>query len=72
MNALIQPAHYEALLRLPEHVTGEVIAYLNKRNIPIENFFISPSQLAMLVNMIEKNEISNKQGRDIFQEMLTN
>lgn len=57
---------------LANWVTGEVIAYLNKRNIPIENFFISPSQLAMLVNMIEKNEISNKQGRDIFQEMLTN
>ncbi|MDD3938938.1 MAG: Asp-tRNA(Asn)/Glu-tRNA(Gln) amidotransferase subunit GatB, partial [Bacilli bacterium] len=57
---------------LANWVTGEVLAYLNKRNIPIENFFISPSQLATLVNMIEAKEISNKQGRDIFQEMLTN
>ncbi len=57
---------------LANWVTGEVIAYLNKRNIPIENFFISPAQLALLINMIENKEISNKQGRDIFQEMLTN
>jgi aspartyl-tRNA(Asn)/glutamyl-tRNA(Gln) amidotransferase subunit B len=57
---------------LANWVTGEVLAYLNKRNIPIENFFVSPSQLSLLINMIEKNEISNKQGRDIFQEMLTN
>ncbi|MFA5481429.1 MAG: Asp-tRNA(Asn)/Glu-tRNA(Gln) amidotransferase GatCAB subunit B, partial [Bacilli bacterium] len=57
---------------LANWVVGEVLAYLNKRNIPIENFFISPSQLALLVNMIEDKEISNKQGRDVFQEMLTN
>ncbi|NCA97646.1 MAG: Asp-tRNA(Asn)/Glu-tRNA(Gln) amidotransferase subunit GatB, partial [Bacteroidia bacterium] len=49
---------------LANWVTGEVIAYLNKRDIPIENFFISPAQLAVLVNMIESKEISNKQGRD--------
>lgn len=57
---------------LANWVTGEVVAYLNKRDIPIENFFVSPAQLALLVNMIESKEISNKQGRDIFQEMLTN
>lgn len=57
---------------LANWVTGEVMAYLNKREIPIENFFVSPSQLALLVNMIESKEISNKQGRDIFKEMLTN
>ena len=64
--------HTNHFKSLANWVTGEVMAYLNKRNIPIENFFISPSQLGLLVNMIEKNEISNKQGRDIFQEMITN
>ena len=64
--------HTKNYKALANWVTGEVIAYLNKRNIPIENFFISPAQLALLINMIENKEISNKQGRDIFQEMLTN
>jgi len=68
-EAAIFTTYYQPLANW---VTGEVLAYLNKRNIPIENFFISPSQLATLVNMIEDKEISNKQGRDIFQEMLTN
>ena len=68
-DAAEHTTNYKALANW---VTGEVIAYLNKRNIPIENFFISPVQLALLVNMIENKEISNKQGRDIFQEMLSN
>lgn len=68
-EAALSTKNYRALANW---VTGEVIAYLNKRDIPIENFFVSPAQLALLVNMIESKEISNKQGRDIFQEMLTN
>ena len=68
-DAAEHTAHYRSLANW---ITGEVIAYLNKRNIPVENFFVSPAQLALLVNMIEDKEISNKQGRDIFQEMLVN
>jgi len=56
---------------LANWVTGEVVAYLNKKSIPVENFFISPSQLALLVDSIERKDISSKQGRDIFAEMLS-
>lgn len=50
----------------------DVQAYLNKEAIEIYNFPIKPSRLAELVNMIESNDISNKQGREIFNYMLTN
>ena len=52
-------------------VNTTVQEVLNKRNIGIELFPISPSDLAELIKFIEKDLISNKQAREIFDKMLT-
>jgi len=48
----------------------DIQAVLNKNGIEIKDFTITPARLGELVMMIEKNEISNKQGRDVFVQML--
>lgn len=49
----------------------DIQAVLNKEEIDISKFKILPKHLGELVLMIEKNEISNKQGRDVFNVMLS-
>ena len=48
---------------------GDVAAYLNKKEISISAFLVSPAMLVELLNMIDKGTISNKQARDIFALM---
>ena len=50
----------------------DVQAILNKNNISIEQFPVSPDHLANLLKLIEQGEISNKQARKIFEKMLIN
>ncbi|MDR0934880.1 MAG: Asp-tRNA(Asn)/Glu-tRNA(Gln) amidotransferase subunit GatB [Erysipelotrichaceae bacterium] len=57
---------------LANWIIGDVQAVLNKEAISIGDFTISPNRLSELVKMIENNEISNKQARDVFIEMLDN
>ena len=47
-----------------------VLSYLNKEEITIDEFAISPKELGELLINIERNRISNKQGREIFDKML--
>lgn len=49
----------------------DIQAVLNKEEIDISKFKILPKHLGELILMIEKNEISNKQGRDVFNVMLS-
>ncbi len=51
-------------------VNGEVRSYIIKNEIDISSFPIRPSRLAELIRLIEKGEISNKQGREIFVKMI--
>ena len=51
-------------------VLVDVQAVLNKNNIDINNFAISPSKLGQLILMVEDNKVSNKQAREIFAKML--
>ena len=53
-------------------VLGDVFSILNKNEIDIEDFSVSPQRLAELIIMIENGSISNKIGRDIFACMLEN
>ncbi len=55
---------------LANWVNVDVAGYLNKNNLAIEAFPLSPERLAGLVNMVEKNEISSNQAREIFAKML--
>lgn len=51
-------------------VLVDVQAILNKNNYEISDFIVSPDNLASLIKLIEKGEISNKQGREVFAAMM--
>lgn len=48
----------------------DVAGYLNKNNMSIESFPLQPKMLAELVSMVEANEVSSNQAREIFAKML--
>ncbi len=50
----------------------DVQSVLNKNNIPIEEFKLSPKNLARLINLIETGKISNKQARELFKTIQIN
>ena len=51
-------------------INVEVLSYLGKENINIKDFPIEPIRLSKLIKLIEDGRVSNKQARDIFNEML--
>ena len=51
-------------------VTVEVLTVLNKENIEIKDFTISPNKLGQLLNLIANKVITNKEARDLFNKML--
>lgn len=55
---------------LANWVIGDVQAILNKQNISIKQFRISPVRLGELVKLVEEGKISNKQAREVFAKML--
>ena len=57
---------------LANWVIVDVQAILNKEDISIKEFKISPLHLGELVKIIEEGKVSNKQAREIFTEMLKN
>ena len=57
---------------LANWILGDILSILNKDAISIKEFKISPSHLGELVKIIEEGKVSNKQAREIFQEMLKN
>ena len=48
----------------------DVLSYLNKNNVTINEFQLSPEQLISLINIIEKNEVSSNQAKAIFAKMV--
>ena len=55
---------------LANWVNVDVLGYLNKNNLFITDFPLSPEKLASLVNMVEKNDVSSNQAREIFAKMV--
>ena len=55
---------------LANWIIVDVQAVLNKENISINEFKITPNHLGELVKIIEEGKVSNKQAREIFNEML--
>ena len=51
-------------------VIGDVSAYLNKNNLNFKNVPCSSENLASLINVIEAGEISGKQGKVVFEEVM--
>ena len=50
-------------------INKDVQSYLNKHNIEIDQFKVSPLNLGKLILLVELNKISNKQAREIFETM---
>ena len=48
----------------------DIQSVLNRENISIEEFVISPASLARLIILIQEGKISNKQARESFNAML--
>ena len=51
-------------------VTTEMVAYLNKEGISFEENKLQPEHLAVMIDMIIKGEISGKQAKVVFEEMM--
>ena len=51
-------------------LTVQIIAYLNKNDITLEEFFLKPNLLKQILEPLEKNIISSKQAKDIFLKAL--
>ena len=57
---------------LANWIIVDVQTILNRNTISIKEFKISPNHLGELVKIIEEGNVSNKQARVIFSEMLVN
>lgn len=73
-----QANYFEDVLKYTKHakkvanwVIGDLSAYLNKNNLHFDEIPCSPEYLASLVELIESNTISGKQGKVVFEEMMT-
>ncbi len=49
----------------------DVLRTLNERNIPIEQFSISPTVLADLIKRVQAGDLDTSRGREVFAEMLS-
>jgi aspartyl-tRNA(Asn)/glutamyl-tRNA(Gln) amidotransferase subunit B len=51
---------------------GELFAYLNRYEIPLNKAPVSSKSLGQLVNAIQKGLVSSSKGKDVFREMWEN
>ena len=63
--------HTKAYKILANYLLTDVNGYLNKNNITIDKFSVSPSNLAKLVEMFNKAEVSSTQAKEIFGKMIS-
>ena len=52
-------------IKLTNLVTGPILEYLNKKEIDINNYSLTPEELKKLIDLNEKEEISSKQVKEI-------
>lgn len=79
LSSLPLSKYFDACSKLSKHYKSianwlivDITSYLNKNAITIEQFKIKPQDLVALIDEIERGNISNKQGREIFAYMLAN
>ncbi len=51
-------------------ITTEILGYLNKHNLEIKDFFITPRRLLIILNNQKEGKISSKQARELFFKVL--
>ena len=52
-------------------ITTNLLGSLGKLEITMDDITLTPSMLASMIKMIEKGEISSKQGKEVFADILT-
>ncbi|MDH4227297.1 MAG: Asp-tRNA(Asn)/Glu-tRNA(Gln) amidotransferase subunit GatB [Deltaproteobacteria bacterium] len=52
-------------------ITGEQLRLLNEKNLDISESKVKPTDLIELIAMVEKGEINQKTGKEVFEEMFT-
>ena len=57
---------------LANWLIDNIQSVLNKQEIEITEFIISPKLITELLCLVDKKEISNKQARELFAKMLSN
>ncbi len=64
-------AKYSSLYQaMANFIISDVLGYLNKNNLTILEFKISPKDIADLVKLLNDKQINSKQGKDIFAKMI--
>ncbi|MEG0658263.1 Asp-tRNA(Asn)/Glu-tRNA(Gln) amidotransferase subunit GatB [Anaerorhabdus sp.] len=48
----------------------DVLAWLSKNNVTISDMKMKPEDLAAMVNMVENGDISGKQAKEVFEEVM--
>lgn len=51
-------------------ITTRILGFINKEQINITDVYITPKMLSELIEMVNNNEISSKQAKDVFNESL--
>ena len=51
-------------------ITTQIMGYLNKHDIEINKFFITPKRLFNILDPLKKGKISSKQAKDLFFKVL--
>ncbi|MBQ9011635.1 MAG: Asp-tRNA(Asn)/Glu-tRNA(Gln) amidotransferase subunit GatB [Bacilli bacterium] len=52
-------------------ITTNLLGHLGKLEITMDDITLTPTMLADMIKMIEKGDISSKQGKEVFQDILT-
>lgn len=51
-------------------VTGQILAYINKNDVTINELYMTPERLKVIIENLENNTISIKQAKEIFIKVL--
>ncbi len=69
--------YYESLLKLEidpiiasNWVLTNIIGYLNKENITVNDFYLKPSDIKIIIDNINNNILSSKQAKEVFIKAL--
>ena len=51
-------------------ITSNILSYLNKNDLKINDIYLTPKMLVDLINMIDSGSISSKQAKEVFEHVL--
>lgn len=68
---LVAENNTKALVNLVNLLLNEVTGYLNSKNISFDAFELTPQHIALLAALLADDVISSKQGKQVFELMLS-